>query len=341
MVTSTKPFETIYITNSLKGISIIAVLINHYLNLNVSGEYGSFASIWIVVFFILSGFGLNFSLRRRLNNGIGRQKIVKFYFDRLISIFPLFLIACVVQFFATEGGVSIWTFFGLTGEEQLWFIPAILQCYLLSPLIYWGKQRSRWVTAVVLLAAFGVTNGVLLVGLLPADVVDGVEFIEAEWRNLYFLYILFFAFGLYMSDYLPDVEDLAQKEKPRHPAWLWIGYLTIWGLMIGLKYMGYFSIIFKFTFHIFPLIPISLLCYIALRFGLQDKGSRFIGSISYPIYLFHWSFYVIIGRVGNFPQDSVSELLITLALMPLFILFCIYIDKLGGILKQLLKCLSP
>ena len=56
--------DTLSVTNTLRGIGILVVLVNHYLTLNITGDNRGFAQLWIAVFFIVSGYGINYSLSR-------------------------------------------------------------------------------------------------------------------------------------------------------------------------------------------------------------------------------------------------------------------------------------
>ena len=86
-------------TNTLKGIAITAVLINHYLNRNLSGDYFGFATQWLSLFFMLSGYGIYLSLEKfSIENGkLTIKNILSFYFLRIVRIFPLFIMAYILQ----------------------------------------------------------------------------------------------------------------------------------------------------------------------------------------------------------------------------------------------------
>jgi peptidoglycan/LPS O-acetylase OafA/YrhL len=90
-------------TETLKGLAIFVVLINHYLNDNFSGNYGGFANITISIFFLLSGYGIYLTLDKRFaDNKFSWQALGAFYYDRLIRIFPLFWLALVIQTLVTQ-----------------------------------------------------------------------------------------------------------------------------------------------------------------------------------------------------------------------------------------------
>ena len=81
--------NTVKTTNTLKGIAITSVLINHYLNNYVQGDSSGFANLWISVFFILSGYGLFHSFSQHKIESFTKKNLKTFYINRFLRIFPL------------------------------------------------------------------------------------------------------------------------------------------------------------------------------------------------------------------------------------------------------------
>lgn len=52
------------------------------------------------------------------------------------------------------------------------------------------------------------------------------------------------------------------------------------------------------------------------------------------------SFYLVIGYLGNFTENSLSELGVTLIFMPFFLFVCRYIEKIGNYIYIRLKLYS-
>ena len=126
-------------TNYIKGIAILAVLINHYLNKYTSINSMDYASSILCFFFILGGYGLFYSLEKRFKNSekdYSFKKIGSFYLDRFLRIIPLYILAIIL--------ISLLSLF----EDPkiifpiYWFINAILICYLFSFPIYY--LPSNW-----------------------------------------------------------------------------------------------------------------------------------------------------------------------------------------------------
>ena len=120
-------------TDTLKGLSILVVLVNHYLNLNTVVDSGGFGNAWIAVFFFLSGYGIFHSLDRYKQ--LSSREVISFYYRRISRIFPLLWIAWLLEFIVRGGNLSFFILTGIHATGHYWFVPAILHCYLTAPLI--------------------------------------------------------------------------------------------------------------------------------------------------------------------------------------------------------------
>ncbi|MBO4990046.1 MAG: acyltransferase [Clostridia bacterium] len=84
-------------------------------------------------------------------------KILVDYYLFLFLSFPFFMVFAEGEL-PLSGIVDIFTFSGLTvGYGHLWFVPYILLCYLLTPLLHdaFARGTRMWVTVVLLCALMG------------------------------------------------------------------------------------------------------------------------------------------------------------------------------------------
>ena len=313
-------FNTKYTTDTLKGIAISAVLINHYLNLNLSGDYSGFAYEWISIFFILSGYGLYHSFERLNFDRLTFRKLRLFYYQRFIRIFPLLWIAWFVQFLVTHGDISYWIPLGLHGNGHFWFIPALLQCYLLAPFLFWGIKKNLYLSLVLLSALLILANIIFMSGLVPHFIVKLAQFTESHWMNAYFLQIVFFTVGLLFPLFIPK-RDSCTRNSNRifHTAFFWILATFIIGIMLYLRYFLSRTSFTMLEFDVFPLFLMIFLCAHAIFHGIRNRLLEFLGRISYTIYLFHWSFYLLLRHIAGFRFNSTKELILCLILFPFFL----------------------
>jgi len=318
--------DTFGSTDSLKGFAICAVLINHYLLHNIKGNFSGFASLFVSIFFIVSGYGIYCSLKRSGFLDKPRfNKLLTFYFNRLIRIYPLFLTAYLMQSLFFVGNVVAWSVFGIHARGHFWFIPAIIQCYLLAPLIAIAIKKYRFIAVNCIIISFVALNLLLNLSLLPPGFGNPLKFIHLHWRDVYFLYLLLFSLSMVLPVYLNSWSDIPAYEKT-----YWVMLLVIFGLtmMIVFKYLAPSD--YLYTLFTRTLCPLLILCTAAVLL-LSNKLSvpvlAWIGKSSYSIYLFHVIVYRSINEIFGIGKNSFVELLIVASVIPLFFYLCTFIEK--------------
>ena len=323
-------------TNSLKGIAIIAVLINHYLNLNVQGDSTGFANLWIVVFFILSGYGIQYSLSSRFNDErISLKIIFNFYYSRIIRILPLFWIAYLIESFLFGYDISILTLLGISGVGHYWFVPAIIQCYLLAPIIYLLARKNRVAVLIVILLAFVFLNWMISLNIFPIKLIDVLKKIHLYWRNVFFLYLLVFFFSMLLPRATSQWSKITYLEKNFY-FYLIISIVML--LMLSVKYKAmvpYLHILTTDTIVPVVLIIISSVYLVCNRMVIPYVSK--IGSISYSIYLFHMIFYLFIKKYLIYDVHFFFEIGVYIMLFPVFLYLCFKLEKFSYYLTKFAK----
>jgi peptidoglycan/LPS O-acetylase OafA/YrhL len=318
--------DTFSSTNSLKGLAICAVLINHFLNLNIKGSYLGFASLFVGLFFIVSGYGIYYSLERSGFASTPRLRILlRFYFNRLIRIYPLFIIAYLIQCFTFGDIVLSWTLWGIHGLGHYWFIPAIIQCYLLAPLLFILIKRHRFLSLNIIVITFLAANLLLNSALVPTDIGKTLRFIHLHWRDVYFLYLLLFALSMFLPRYLDSWEQIPSYEKKYYFILL---FSVVLAIMIVFKYQDSTYYLYSlFTKTICPLIILCTAAVYLLSNTLRFSLLAWIGKASYSIYLFHIVMYRSIDEIFGFGKISLMEFLVVIAVIPLFFYLCTIVEN--------------
>lgn len=151
--------ETKKITTALRGLAILSVILGHYAQYFATNHYDDwfrgYAYGIVGVFFVLAGYGSFFSLKRRLDIKERKFKQVLIYWgQRALRIYPLYWFALIItplylhEYFLIYK-VDIYSFgifLGLPFVNSpgiFWFVPAILQCYLLAPLFYFLLNKMK------------------------------------------------------------------------------------------------------------------------------------------------------------------------------------------------------
>lgn len=328
-------------TNTLKGVAIAAVVINHYLNLNISEDFTGYANLWVSIFFFLSGYGLYFSLNKLQQNSklnLLSKEILFFYCQRAFRIFPVLWIVYLIELNVYSSSFDFWGLLGIGVHK--WFIPALLWCYIFAPLIFTGIQRSPVIFALALLFGFVLMNFVFMENYLPNGIERWVKFIIPKWRGVYFLYIIIFSFGFFIhlfpiKPYKGILYKLSQKV-------FWLLVLTIIIIMVIIKI--YFSpshfaefFLARFVINLTQLGLLVLLCIFSLKILVHNSFLSFFGKRSYSIYLLNTPFFYVMEKLTNHSINFTSEFLWLCVCFPFFIAICVFIEWLGNILNRKLR----
>lgn len=154
----------------LMGFSILWITLHHlkffFINIFYPLNYLKYIGyVGVEIFFLLSGLGLCFSWYKK-------KSLISFYQKRIIRILPtywLFLLLINIpniinqklnfkQLFLEMSGLH----FFLYGSLENWFIPSIIICYLLFPLIIKLIEKSE--LSIILAYLFFITLSMLLAG---------------------------------------------------------------------------------------------------------------------------------------------------------------------------------
>lgn len=323
-------------TETLKGLAIVTVLINHYLNMNVSGNCTGFANLIIGVFFILSGYGIYYSLDRMFSAGaFCKEAVIEYYFTRAIRIFPLFWVAYILETILSGNNISILTLIGLRGPGHYWFIPAILQCYLVAPFVYLLVKKGRMLAINVLVFAFVLLNFTLNSNFIYQHLGYYFKYVHLGWRNCFFLYVLLFSLSMLLPTYPNPLNKMSNSEKMLL-FYYSISFVLIF--MISSKYRVGLEYLFDFFVKSFvPLVLIAMSSIYFLYNRLEIRVFSWIGRISFSVFLFHMIFYKFVDSVFGFGFNSISELLIILVLYPFFFFGCKYVESFVSIISGSMK----
>lgn len=320
-------------TETLKGLTIVSILINHYLNLNINGDFRGFANLTVVVFFILSSYGIYHSLERTFTNStINIQSLSIFYLNRAIKIFPLFWIAYILETILFGKKLSLLALLGLSAPGHYWFIPAILQCYAIAPFVYFLIKKKRIFAINAIIWSFVFVNISLNSPFLNQQIGPYFNYVHLGWRNCFFLYIFVFSLSMLSAIYLESWDKVVKHEKL-----LWFYYAII--LVSIFMISGKYTIELEYLFNLFvkSLIPIALLTISTFYFISNRLDSRifsWLGKVSFSVFLFHFIFYKAVNSVSGFGTNSITELFLVLIFFPFFLFICRYIDRLGSLISE-------
>lgn len=266
---------------AIMGIAIIWIMLFHsgiqapdnkilcalwYIFVSFGGGIG------VNLFFILSGFGLYYSVSKYPD--IASIDWLTWGKKRLVRLLPSYLIVSVL-YFLLKGDLSVynilWLNFWIDGVRDFWFIPGIAVCYLLFPAIYILAKKCGFgkVTVILLL--------ILVLGNFLFEVACTDYFAKIEiftWR------LPCFVIGVYLG-YLT-------KEKPQYK-WK-VAYIIALVLLVLSFVLTNLS---RPTFVVLTILFLPVLTWIVtlIKWGLPwlNTALDYCGSRSLQIYLLHVS----------------------------------------------------
>lgn len=291
--------------DSLRGLAALYVLVYHMLLLPQPSliaprwveKFALAGGMGVTLFFIVSAFSLYYTMPLRLKDG---RPTLSFYLHRFFRIAPLFYFWVIVsvlrdiwQFDARHPLIDVASAvsftFNLTPTKQEsfvwagWTIGVEMIFYAAFPFLY------RWIATTAQAVAFVFIC--LLVWLAAQMLLDYALMPEAWKQSILHWSVLrhmpIFAVGmllyhLFVSDAHARLD--AEQRKSYGNALLWAGVFLLAALLQGwlpnVFGDGYYwqGIVFGFIFAGLALYPWRI---------LVNRATRFLGKISYSVYLSH------------------------------------------------------
>jgi peptidoglycan/LPS O-acetylase OafA/YrhL len=292
--TKNKSFFPLEVTNELKGLAILAIVLSHVGYFLVSDNrflqpLSNYAGVGVDLFLVLSGFGLVVSALQK------PRTIGQFYLRRLPRIYVPMIIALVI-FLLLDGfilhqtypfGTTIKNLLGLFPkanlyehiDSPLWYVTFLLVNYFIFPFIF---QRRFPLFSAALLA---------LVMWFFVRYIPKLDIIALDLVSFYKLHFLAFPMGMVFAGIinLSFVKKLITTEiRPRVSL-----ILRFCGLVLGgviLYYTYYHSLVGETWLResISSLVTVAALIIIFISKKINFIFLSLFGIFSFEIYLLHW-----------------------------------------------------
>ncbi len=304
--------------DGLRGIAVLFVLLSHSSNLGMYfHEFINFSKIGkvgVYLFFVLSAYLLD----RQIALALLDKKASKYYWGnylvrRFLRIYPLFVLALLMHLAISKllfttvitdiGGVLMHIFL-LEGESIFWSIPVEFKYYFISPVLMliinrflkWNlKNISIWIISISIISA-------ILVKVIDLD------------NNSTFRFLPIFLVGTLLSVGELIIDRTKENKMIFKKSFFELsGWIAVFLILISIPY--YFKTVFGFSFNtndsIFY-IPYSIcwgLVLLGVKHGnwklkslLELKMFRFVGTISFSVYLFHLPILEFVHQSDSIPD---------------------------------------
>ena len=275
--------------DGLKAYAIIGIALMHVL---ANGEYGiggfaferlipSFTNL-VFLFMMVSGFGMCCGYYQKI---IDRKiSMEDFYSKRYIKIWPYFALLCTLDFVISPSKNSLYEVFanltlcqGLLPNANIsvigvsWTLAVIFVFYMLFPFFCFllGNKKRAW--------------GVVVAALI-FNFVSSTHF-NAGRKNIVYDAVYFIAGGLIFL-YRKELADFASKHRVIAGAIL---------LAVTVAYFALGSSTFTMLFFCVAALVYTLGC--KRRGVLVNPVAKFLGGISFEIYLCHMVIYRVLEKL--------------------------------------------
>ncbi len=321
-------------TDTLKGLAILVVIVNHYLKVHVTDTVGGIAYSFLAVFFLVSGYGIYYSLTRRDISAGEPGKLLRFWADRVLRLLPLYYLAILVRDFVLGGFGSPLHYLNIYGPGHFWFVPAIINCYLVAPFIYMFMRWNRAVAIIGLAVVVLVGTGVFMGGLVHGGVAQLLDTLQLTYKRVFGLHIFLFALGMLAAS------ERRRLERPKGKVagtGVRLGYLALFvSFPVGYWLVknnahGLFAMILQLGMMGLAVAFVGVGLRYAVSFSLLAK----IGAVSYGLYLFHMTYFNLMDKAGLL--HGFTGVIWATALFPVLVVACWLLETGAGKLAATLR----
>jgi peptidoglycan/LPS O-acetylase OafA/YrhL len=305
--------------DSLRAIAALIVVFSHLELLKGQNHIENIfevvpsGHIGVILFFVLSGFLISFLLMKELEIN---QKISfrNFYMRRILRIWPLYYLIIILSFLLNESSNSTMSYLlcitifpnvahaigeGWASSPQIWSIGVEEQFYLIWPIILSMIFTFRKKLLPIILISF-----ILIFTLLPHALgFINVRFFQSE----YMLTIERFFYGTkYNCLAIGAFIGIAYANRKKWVNLLNNNFIFIPITIITLLMWGFNVVFVHFNDEVFAIL-FALLILGAIgseTIKIDTNISKFLGKISYGIYMYHWLIIILVMKFLPFQENT-------------------------------------
>jgi peptidoglycan/LPS O-acetylase OafA/YrhL len=315
------------LTSYLKGIAIIAVLTNHYVNSHITQTFSGYANGLVSFFFILSGYGLYHSLSASYNHDSKLDQVKHFYTKRITRIYPLYWLYYLKDTGLDITQFSLLDFLGLrfTSPKSAWFVPAIIQCYIVAPLLFYLLAKYKWKAYLLTNLAILIVSNILLPHL---GIPEGKVW---TYRDLYLSHVFIFSLGMLIPALISKYQVKTRKGS----------LLIVLSLMLlSIHNTTQETHTFDFSRYLWGTLFIlmtPLFCYLFIASDVKPpllKAFSTMGKYSFSLYLFGGLYigylYRLLQKLDVTQEYNYLGTLSVIALFPIWFILCALIEEMAN-----------
>lgn len=280
------------LSSYLKGFAILTVISAHFSIRFLPEQIMPFGNHFIAIFFILSGYGLYFSLKRKKDTN--RDSILLFYFKRFVRIYPLYWINFTLDLaFDPSSTIAIssvldFLLLNFTDPPRVWFLHALIPCYVLAPSIFKLINKTRELFILYVIIFFMVVNIVFTLLEVP-------QIRCWMYRGIYLNHIILFCIGMY----LPIIRERYGKIFGLN--WIAISFLLMLFSFIQTSELAFNFLNYKLLNQLLFSMSTILFTFIFMFSNVHPPFFRIlkkIGIYTFSLYLFEGMFATVLNEIN-------------------------------------------
>lgn len=283
--------------DGLRGLAVLLVILSHAERSNIliipfSIMSGS-GKIGVVVFFVLSAYLLDWQIATKLRaNQADKHYWLNYTLRRGLRILPLFFLSALIVISFQSNGTGVY-----------WSIPVELKYYLISPLLLVGFDRIlKWKFKSMLLSLIALIGLSISVGFF-------MDWSTTSTSPYLYVFLSGTLIALWQIMYPKQVEKLFNSSSVN---WVWpilllagvIFFPEIFDSIFGQKLPEH-QLTSRILWTVISCYSILASQYKkhGLRWLLETRFMRFIGNISFSIYLFHMPVLDVVSEMWFVPES--------------------------------------
>lgn len=321
--------------DSLRGLAALSVVINHF-SLTFTSSlvlkyFGAFGHEAVIFFFVLSGFVLSLGFKNGSVLGYKQfmlKRFIRIYFPYWAAIISMFIISSNIYYHninISEWYDSIWTHNNLTISNIFNHVILLgsFDTHETLPVIWSLTYEMRISFFIPLMALFIIKfnwKQSMIIGLIIASLgVTLTDYFESTNYFLTMYYLFMFIIGSIIAKYHNEIISFYNNFRVYNKLCLFcIGILCYFGSQ-RLRFIFSWNEPYREILNdFFAIIGSSIFIIIAISSTIASKTLnntvlKFLGKISYSLYLFHT--IILLTTVRLFYSKMSSTMLIVTSLI--------------------------
>lgn len=285
-------------TNIAKGIACIMIVIHHIAGIEGLNIFSPFGGIGVCIFLICSGYGLSISYKKY---GL-KNFVIKRFFRILIPFFVVNVITYMYIFFADKD-YSV-----LTNTYIFWYVYYIMGTYIIFYVVYKFFYKYRIPLIIIAIAAYSELKG------YPVTIQQ----------------IFSFSTGILIFEYS---NKLIYIDNNKCKNFIGVSLIILSAVFLLLKNIfkiydnNYLINTANCVMIMSGAVGIIFLSYFLLKCKYISMALKYIGKLSYEVYLVHLILIKLFKEISFTPIVSIYYILAFIIISKLIFEFSNYVSK--------------